>query len=171
MCLGLLLTALPAIAGDVLTINASCKNALVKAEILAAKRKWWPDRPDPKAPVLNVRTHANFAKEVVLGKVWSHEKVGELAFEDQGQSCQVTSNAHPADVVLSDLAKAEFPAPPRSTERKENAQTPKRRTAHELPLRSVHKARSGVPVRTAILSVYGVTETVLGPRREATVHH
>jgi hypothetical protein len=28
----------------------------VKSEILAAKRKWWPDR------VLNVRTHANFAK-------------------------------------------------------------------------------------------------------------
>jgi hypothetical protein len=39
---------------------------LIKAEILAAKRKWRPDRPEPKAPVLNVRTHANFAKEVVL---------------------------------------------------------------------------------------------------------
>jgi hypothetical protein len=124
MCLGLLfLTALTALAGDVRTINASCENAIVKSEILAAKRKWWPDRPDPKAPVLNVRTHANFAKEVVLGKLWSHEKVGELAFEDQGQSCQVTSNGHPADVVLSDLAKAEFPASARSTEGKERSQT------------------------------------------------
>jgi hypothetical protein len=122
--LGLLfLTALSALAGDVRTINASCENAIVKSEILAAKRKWWPDRPDPKAPVLNVRTHANFAKDMFLGIVWSHEKVGELAFEDQGQSCQVTSNGHPADVVLSDLAKAEFPASARSTEGKESSQT------------------------------------------------
>jgi hypothetical protein len=125
LCLSFLfLTTLSAIAGDVRTINASCENAIVKAEILAAKRKWWPDRPDPKAPVLNVRTHANFAKEVVLGKLWSHEKVGELAFEDQGQSCQVTSNGRPADVVLTDLTKAEFPASARPTEAKERTQTP-----------------------------------------------
>jgi hypothetical protein len=115
-CLSLLfLTALSALAGDVRTINASCENALTKAEILSAERKWWPDRPDPKAPVLSVRTHRNFAKNYLvwpfaLGVVWSHEKVGELAFEDEGQSCKVTSNGHPADIVLSDLARVEFPA-------------------------------------------------------------
>ena len=126
LCLSLLfLTALPTIAGDVRTINAPCENAIVKAEVLAAQRKWWPDRPDPKAPVLNVRTHGNFAKQVLLplGSVWSHEKTGELAFEEREQSCLVTSNGHPADVVLSDLAKAEFPASARPTEGKENAQT------------------------------------------------
>jgi uncharacterized protein involved in outer membrane biogenesis len=108
----ILLAALPALAGDVRTINATCEKAIIKAEVLAAQRKWWPDRPDPKAPVLNIRTHANFAKNVLLplGSVWSHEKVGELAFEERDQSCQVTSNGHPGDVVLSDLAKAEFPA-------------------------------------------------------------
>ena len=127
LCLTLLLlTALPAIAGDVRTINASCENAIVKAEVLSAQRKWWPERPDPKAPVLNVRTHGNFAKQVLLplGKVWSHEKVGELAFEERDQACVVTSNGHPADVVLSDLAKAEFPASVRPTEGKERSQTP-----------------------------------------------
>jgi hypothetical protein len=127
LCLSLLfLTALSAIAGDVRTINASCENAIVKAELLAAQRKWWPERPDPKAPVLNVRTHANFAKQVLLplGSVWSHEKVGELAFEERDQSCVVTSNGRPADVVLSDLAKAEFPASARPTESKENPEAP-----------------------------------------------
>jgi hypothetical protein len=128
LCLSLLfLTALPTIAGDVRTINAPCENAIVKAEVLAAQRKWWPDRPDPKAPVLSVRTHANFAKNYLvplgLGIVWSHEKVGEMAFEDLGQSCRVTSNGHPADVVLSDLAKAEFPALARQTDVKESTQT------------------------------------------------
>jgi hypothetical protein len=130
LCLSLFfLTALPAIAGDVRTINASCENAIVKAEVLAAQRKWWPDRPDPKAPALSVRTHANFAKNYLvplgLGIVWSHEKVGEMAFEDLGQSCRVISNGHPADVVLSDLAKAEFPAPvlARQTDVKEVTQT------------------------------------------------
>jgi hypothetical protein len=107
----IVLTALPALAGDVRTINATCEKAITKAEVLAAERKWWPDRPDPKAPVLNVRTHANFAKQALLplGSVWSHEKVGELAFQELDQSCRVTSNGHPADVVLSDLVKAEFP--------------------------------------------------------------
>jgi hypothetical protein len=124
-CLSLLfLTALSALAGDVRIINASCENALNQAEVLAAQRKWWPDRPDPKAPVLSIRTHANFAKNYLvplgLGIGWSHEKVGELAFEEQGQqSCKVTSNGHPADIVLTELAKAEFPASPRSTEGKE----------------------------------------------------
>jgi len=109
----IVITALPALAGDVRTINATCEKAITKAEVLAAERKWWPDRPDPKAPVLNVRTHANFAKQALLplGSVWSHEKVGELAFQELDQSCRVTSNGHPADVVLSDLVKAEFPAP------------------------------------------------------------
>ena len=127
LCLSfLLLTTLPGIAGDMRTINASCENAIVKAELLAAQRKWWPDRPDPKAPVLNVRTHGNFAKQVLLplGSVWSHEKTGELTFEEREQSCVVTSNGHPADVVLSDLAKAEFPTAARRTEGKERTQTP-----------------------------------------------
>ena len=35
----------------------------VKSEILVAKRKWWPDR------VLNVRTHANFAKAAFENRV------------------------------------------------------------------------------------------------------
>ncbi|MGC1451875.1 MAG: hypothetical protein WA830_17745 [Candidatus Sulfotelmatobacter sp.] len=113
-----LLLALPAFAGGVRIINATCEAAITKAEVLAAQRKWWPDRPDPKAPVLSIRTHGNFAKQVILplGSVWSHEKVGELAFEELDQSCRVISNGHPADVVLSDLAKAEFTAPPRPTE-------------------------------------------------------
>jgi hypothetical protein len=81
--------------------------------MLAAQRKWWADRPDPKAPVLNIRTHGNFAKQALLplGKIWSHEKVGELAFEEREKSCRVNSNRHPADVVLSDLSKLEFTAP------------------------------------------------------------
>lgn len=114
----ILLTALPALAGDMRTINATCENAITKAEVLAAQRKWWPDRPDPKAPVLNIRTHGNFAKQVLLplGSVWSHEKVGELAFEERNQSCRVTSSGHPADVVLTDLAKAEFSASERAPE-------------------------------------------------------
>jgi hypothetical protein len=111
-----LLLALPAFAGSTHVINATCEAAITKAEVLAAQRKWWPDRPDPKAPVLNVRTHSNFAKQLLLGNIWSHEKVGELTFEEIDQSCRVTSNGHPADVVLSDLAKAEFTAPPRPTE-------------------------------------------------------
>jgi hypothetical protein len=46
-----------------------------------------------------------------------------MAFEDLGQSCRVTSYGHPADVVLSDLAKAEFPALARQTDVKESTQT------------------------------------------------
>jgi hypothetical protein len=74
-----------------------------------------------------VRTHGNFVKQVVLGKVWSHEKVGELAFEERDRSCVVTSNGHPADVVLSGLAKAEFPASARPAEATERTQTPDKR--------------------------------------------
>jgi len=76
--------------------------------VLAAHRKWWAERPDPNAPVLNIRTHASFAKDVLLplGTVISHERVGVLTFEDQNGECLVESNGHPADVVLSDLNKA-----------------------------------------------------------------
>ena len=57
--------------------------------------------------MLNIETHANFGKDVLLplGAVWSHPKGGELVFDDQGSSCEVSSNGHPADVVLSDLVK------------------------------------------------------------------
>jgi hypothetical protein len=97
-----------AYAGDSRTLKLECDKAVVKAEVLTAHRKWWADRPDPNAPVLNIRTHANFAKNVLLplGAVISHEKVGALTFEDQNGECLVESNGHPADVVLSDLAKA-----------------------------------------------------------------
>jgi hypothetical protein len=42
----------------------------------------------------------------IVGGIWSHEKVGEMMFEEQSGSCLVVSNGHPADVVLSDLGKA-----------------------------------------------------------------
>jgi hypothetical protein len=135
----ILLTVLPSLAGDVRTINATCEAAILKAEVLAAQRKWWPDRPDPRAPVLNIRTHSNFAKQVLLplGKVWSHEKVGELAFDEREKSCRVTSNGRPADVVLSDLSKAEFPPPqvalepssPQPNNARESDQKPTRKCA------------------------------------------
>ena len=69
----ILLAAIPALAGGTQIINASCENAITKAEMLAAQRKWWTDRPDPKAPVLNIRSHGNFAKQALLplGKVVS----------------------------------------------------------------------------------------------------
>jgi hypothetical protein len=128
----IVLAAIPALAGGTQVVNTTCENAIIKAEVLAAQRKWWPDRPDPKAPVLNIRTHGNFAKQALLplGKVWSHEKVGELAFEEREKSCRVTSNGHPADVVLSDLSKAEFtsgavvlePVSPPISPRQKNAQ-------------------------------------------------
>ena len=55
--------------------------------------------------VLNIGTHRNFAKQLLLplGVVWSHEKYGELAFEDVTDGCKVFSNGHPADVVNDDL--------------------------------------------------------------------
>jgi hypothetical protein len=57
--------------------------------------------------VLNIRTHWNFSKDLVpfFGGIISHEKVGELVFEEQDGSCLVVSNGHPADVVLSNLDK------------------------------------------------------------------
>src|SRR5690348_9235463 len=87
-----------AFAGDTKTVNASCETAIGKAEVLAAHRKWWPERPDPKATVLNIRTHWNFSKDLVpvFGGIFSHEKVGELVFQEQGGSCLVVSNGHPA---------------------------------------------------------------------------
>jgi len=96
-----------AYAGDAKTLNTSCETAITKAEVIAAHRKWWPERPDPKAMVLNIRTHWNFSKDLVpiFGGIISHEKVGELVFDEQGDSCLVVSNGHPADVVLSNLGK------------------------------------------------------------------
>lgn len=44
--------------------------------MLAAQRKWWTDRPDPKAPVLNIRTHGNFAKQALLALGKTHERWG-----------------------------------------------------------------------------------------------
>jgi hypothetical protein len=41
------------------------------------------------------------------------KKIGALTFEDQNGECLVESNGHPADVVLSDLAK--FTATSRSS--------------------------------------------------------
>ena len=129
----ILLAAIPALAGETRIINAGCEKAITKAEVLAAQRKWWPDRPDPKAPVLNIRTHANFAKQVLLplGRVWSHEKVGELAFEEREKSCRVTSNGHPADVVLSDLSKAEFNATAVAVDPASALTSPQRKNAEE----------------------------------------
>jgi len=103
----LFLASASAYAGDAIALKVECEKAIAKAEVLAAHHKWWPERPDPKAPVLNIRTHANFAKNVLLplGGVFSHEKVGELTFEDQNGECLVESQGHPADVVLDDLAK------------------------------------------------------------------
>ncbi len=94
-------------AGDSRTLKSQCDKLIVKAEVLTAHHKWWAERPDPNAPVLNIRTHANFAKDFLLplGAVFSHEKVGALTFEDQNGECLVESNGHPADVVLSDLNK------------------------------------------------------------------
>jgi hypothetical protein len=65
-----------AYAGDSRTVKLQCDKAIVKAEVLTAHRKWWADRPDPNAPVLNIRTHANFANNLLLplGTVISHEK-------------------------------------------------------------------------------------------------
>jgi hypothetical protein len=105
LCVLALYFCVSAFAGDETTVHLTCEEAISKAEIRAAHRKWWPDRPDPKAFVLNIRTHANFVKDMLpLGGIISHEKVGELIFEQQGDSCLIVSNGHPADVVLADLA-------------------------------------------------------------------
>jgi len=97
-----------AYAGDAKSVGLDCEKAIAKAEIMAAHRKWWSERPDPKSPVLNIRTHANFAKDLLLpmGAVFSHEKVGALTFEDQNGECLLESTGHPADVVLDDLVKS-----------------------------------------------------------------
>jgi hypothetical protein len=76
---------------------------------LAAHRKRASLRPYPTAPVLNIESNRNFAKDYLLplGEVWSHRKFGELGFMASGDSsCSVRSNGHPADVVLSDLVTA-----------------------------------------------------------------
>jgi hypothetical protein len=64
-------------------------------------------RPYPTAPVLNIESNGNFAKVYFIGSLWSHKKYGELAFDATGDNaCSVTSNGHPADVLLSDLVQA-----------------------------------------------------------------
>jgi hypothetical protein len=95
-------------AGTTQTVNSSCENAIAKATFLAAQRKRVAVRPYPTAPVLNLESNRNYAKTVLLplGEVWSHKKFGELAFDVTGETtCSVTSNGHPADVILSDLVK------------------------------------------------------------------
>ena len=95
-------------AGNTRTVNASCEKAIAKATFLAAQRKRAAIRPYPNAPALNIESNRNFAKQVLLplGEVWSHKKNGELAFDGTEDTCAVTSNGHPADVILSDLVKA-----------------------------------------------------------------
>ena len=53
-------------AGDSRTLKSQCDKLIVKAEVLTAHHKWWAERPDPNAPVLNIRTHANFAKDFLF---------------------------------------------------------------------------------------------------------
>jgi len=147
LCLSfILLAAIPALAGGTRVINTTCENAITKTEVLAAQHKWWPDRPDPKAPVLNIRTHANFAKQVLLplGRVWSHEKIGELAFEEREKSCRVTSNGHPADVVLSDLSKAEFTAPAAAVDPASAVTSSQRKNAQETTDKPSERCQQGV---------------------------
>jgi hypothetical protein len=87
-------------------VSAPCENAIAQATVLAAHRKRSSLRPYPTAPVLNIESNRNFAKVYFFGTVWSHKKYGELAFDaTRDDSCSVTSNGHPADVVLSDLVK------------------------------------------------------------------
>jgi len=140
-----LLTAIPALAGRTQIINASCEDAITEAEVLAAQRKWWPDRPDPKAPVLNIRTHGNFAKQALLplGRIWSHEKVGELAFEEREKSCRVNSNGHPADVVLSDLSKLEFTAPAAAADPASTLTSPQRKNVQGTTDKTPEKCQEG----------------------------
>jgi hypothetical protein len=94
-------------AGSTQIVNAPCEKAIAQTTVLAAHRKRASLRPYPTAPVLNIESNRNFAKVYFFGSVWSHKKYGELAFDATGEaSCSVTSNGHPADVLLSDLVKA-----------------------------------------------------------------
>jgi hypothetical protein len=103
----LLLSASLLYAGSTQIVNAPCEKAIAQATVLAAHRKRASLRPYPTAPVLNIESNRNFAKVYFGGSVWSHKKYGELAFDATGDdSCSVTSNGHPADVLLSDLLKA-----------------------------------------------------------------
>ena len=95
----------PCFAGSTKTVNLPCDKAVTQAQVFAAKRKWYSNRSDPTAPTLDISTSQNFAKAVLLGSVFSHPKHGSLIFEDADTGCKVTSNGHPADVVLSDLTK------------------------------------------------------------------
>jgi|SRR5208337_2926328 len=86
-------------------VNVTCEQAIRQAQVAAAKRKWFAMRPDPTAPTLNVSTHPNFSKNLVpyAGVFLSHTKNGTLVFEDADSGCAISSNGHPADVVLGDV--------------------------------------------------------------------
>jgi hypothetical protein len=88
-------------------LSASCEDAIAQATFLAAQRKRASVRPYPTAPALNIESNRNYTKQILLpfGQVWSHRKFGELGFTTTGDGCSVTSNGHPADVVLDDLGR------------------------------------------------------------------
>ncbi len=102
-----LLAAVPLYAKGTKTINASCDKAIEKAEVIAAQRKWQVNRADPNSPVLNISTSTNVGKALLCGVLCSHSKQGELTLEkmDNSNTCRVSSNGKPADVVLGDLMK------------------------------------------------------------------
>lgn len=101
-----LLTASITQAKEKVTVKGSCEDAITAAEVKAAQRKWSSERPDPKSPVLSVQTSANFAKQVLVGSLFSHAKVGTLTFAQDGPVCHVESNGKPADVIAKELAEA-----------------------------------------------------------------
>ncbi len=117
--LGLL--SVPAVGKGNAVLNVSCKVAISQAELVAANHKWSPQRPDPSSPILNITTSMNYTKAIVLGPMFSHPKTGELIFDESrgANVCEVTSNGHPADVVLKDLetkfSLREQPVPPPAT--------------------------------------------------------
>lgn len=97
----------PALCENKAVLNVPCSKAIAEAELLAANRNWASLRPDPSAWVLNITTSASFTKTVLLGSLFSHPKAGEITFDNSINAavCEVTSNGHPADVVLKDLKK------------------------------------------------------------------
>lgn len=96
-----------AIAKEKVTVKGNCEDVLTRSETLAAEYKWSSNRPDPKAMVLSISTSANFAKATFIpgGALFSHPKIGTLTFTQDGDSCSIESNGHPADVVAKQLGK------------------------------------------------------------------
>ena len=84
-----------------------------------------------------------------MGGIISHEKMGELVFSEQGNRCLVVSNGHPADVVLSDLAKV-F-AEPRSgaTDKAASARNDTPRVSNAQPVPVTTSSRE-TPVSSAV---------------------